>query len=152
MSTGTPQSKLQRLSDDRIIAAIVEAGGYIEHASRLLHCSKQTIYSRIQESAEVKAALEEARDEMDRAADITLLDAVHGKGIFRNDPAARVRAAMFIKNNSPVSKARGWGARTELTGANGGPITLEAWREARTERQQQAAQTTALFEDLSPSE
>lgn len=142
--------RIKLISDERIVAALYAAGGHVEHAAKLCRCSDQTIYNRVSESETVKAALEDARNEMDRAADITLLDALHGKGDFKKDTATRVRAAMFVKNNSPTSKAKGWGTRTEITGVNGGPVTIDDWRADSERRRLEAAATTALFGDSEP--
>lgn len=53
----------KRLTDNQIVCALQKCGGLISHTAKALGCGRTILYSRIQKSATLKKALEDAREE-----------------------------------------------------------------------------------------
>lgn len=64
-----------RVKDSDIVYALKKTGGVITHACKLLNCSHQCIYDRIQQSEEIAKTLEEERKRFDSE----LLDAAENQ-------------------------------------------------------------------------
>ena len=96
--------------------AIAEHRGNITRVARAVKLSRQGVYKRIEASPVLQAAMKEAGE--------TLIDLVEA-GLYELALAGDRTSLIAILNNHPVSKQRGWGQRSELTGANGGPVQVE---------------------------
>jgi hypothetical protein len=96
-----------------IVKALMESKGRVYIAAKMLGCSNDTIYRRSKKTKAIKDAMDKARGE--------LLDEIEG-GLFssalKNEPWAVVFALKTI------GKSRGYIERSELTGADGGPIKV----------------------------
>ena len=106
---------------EEVISAIKDSNGLLAAAARKLGVTRQTVYNYVKKYATVKQALEEARD--------TNLDYTEGK-LMEAIKAGNVTAIMFLLKT--LGKSRGYVERQEVTGADGGKITIEYvndWRD-----------------------
>lgn len=94
----------KRVTDAQMIKAIRHAEGILRTAAENLGCTRQTVYSRVQRSEKVAAALKEAREATIDTAESKLLEQVR-KG--------DVRAIKFYL--SCQGKDRGYVERSEHT-------------------------------------
>jgi acyl-CoA reductase-like NAD-dependent aldehyde dehydrogenase len=108
----------ERLTIAKIKEAIANADGVIAEAARTLGVSRMTIYRRIEESDDLRAAVEDAREELTDIAEREL-----GKAI----RAGNMTAIIFHLKGSPSGRKRGYSERTEITGANGGAIVVKGY-------------------------
>ena len=111
----TTQEKGQaRLTADQIRHALEQASGNVAYAARSLQVSRSTLYRRINESAQLRAVLQDAREELVDIAESALKRAVlNGEGW----------AVCFALKT--LGKSRGYVERQELTGPQGGAIVLK---------------------------
>ena len=96
---------------EEVIKAIYDAHGLLAPTSRILGCTRQTVYNYAKRYATVRQAIDEARDTTLDFAEQQLMKAVK---------AGSVPAIMFLLKT--VGKSRGYVERQELTGADGGAI------------------------------
>lgn len=96
-----------------IIAALIANNGLIHPAAKSLGCTPQTIYSWRDKDADVKAAIENARDSIVDAAEKALLKAVEN-----GEPWA---VSLTLKT---IGKGRGYTERQEITGVDGGAVEI----------------------------
>lgn len=94
-----------------IIKALRKTKGMISLAADELKCDRKTIYNHVKRSAAVRDALEETRGRNLDVAESKLLAAIDAGEL----------AAIFYYL-SRIGRERGYGDRSELTGANGGAI------------------------------
>ena len=98
-------------SIEEVIKAIHDANGLLAPASRILGCSRNTIYNYARKYKTVQQAIDEARETTLDFAEQQLMKAVK---------SGSVPAIMFLLKM--VGKSRGYVERQELTGADGGAI------------------------------
>jgi len=98
--------------------AIAEHRGNITRVALAVELSRKSVYARINASPALQEAMAEARE--------TLIDLVED-GLYELALAGDRTAQIVVLNNHPVSKQRGWGPRSELTGANGGPVVIKGY-------------------------
>lgn len=93
--------------------AIREKRGNLAAAARLLGVSRYTVYKRLEKSQRLQRALSEARETMLDNAETTLYDeALNGN---------TTALIFFLKTQG---KSRGYTERQEVTGADGGELTV----------------------------
>lgn len=101
---------------ESLIDLIAEHRGNVAAIGRAVGHHRHTVQARIDESVLAGRALVDAResriDEVERALYEEAIDA-------RN-----IAALIFILKADPVAKRRGWGERQEVTGKDGGPVTI----------------------------
>jgi hypothetical protein len=108
----------ERLTIAKIKEAIANADGVIAEAARTLGVSRMTIYRRIEESDDLRAAVEDAREELTDIAEREL-----GKAI----RAGNMTAIIFHLKGSPNGRRRGYSERVEMTGPDGGPMVVKGY-------------------------
>jgi acyl-CoA reductase-like NAD-dependent aldehyde dehydrogenase len=108
----------ERLTVAKIKEAIANADGVIAEAARALGVSRMTIYRRIEESDDLREAVEAAREELTDIAEREL-----GKAI----RAGNLTAIIFHLKGSPAGRRRGYSERVEMTGPNGGAIVIKGY-------------------------
>lgn len=96
-----------------ILELIEEHHGNVSLIATAVGCSRPTIYNRINNNPKLLVALDAARERR--------VDSVED-ALFNNAIGGNVAAQIFIMKASPAAKKRGWSDRTEITGADGGPI------------------------------
>ena len=109
---------MAQVTNAKIKKAITDADGVIVDVARAVGVTRQTIYNRIEESPELQAALEEARESLTDTAESEL-----GKAI----RAGNLTAIIFHLKASPTGRRRGYSERLEMTGENGGPIVIKGY-------------------------
>ena len=95
--------------------AIKQKGGNISQAARALGVSRSTIHRQINNSTTLQQVLQDSREELVDIAESALL-----RGVIEGN----MTAVIWTLKASPAAKARGWGERQELTGADGSDITI----------------------------
>ncbi len=109
-----------------IAAAVTLMAGNIEAAAKKLGIARPTVYNRMKQKtggAAIAQAIEDSREALNDDARSVIAFFIRGAKGF-DDPALRLKAASFYLVNSPLGKRDGWGTRTEMTGANGGPLAV----------------------------
>jgi hypothetical protein len=96
-----------------MLDAIKKNGGAVYLAARELGCAPNTIYNRMKKTPALKQAVEDARGEVVDYAEQKLRLA-----ILNGEPWA---IAMALKT---IGKHRGYVERQEVTGADGGAVTV----------------------------
>ena len=99
-------------SDARIAEALAKNAGIYRATARALKCDRHTIERRVKASPTLQIAAREAVENITDIAEGNVF-----KGILDND---KTYTLFFLKCRA---KARGWVERSEVTGADGGPIT-----------------------------
>lgn len=100
-----------------LIELIKKHRGNVSAVARALGLPRSTVQDWIDASTTASTALEDERETRVDVAETVIYKAASEENI---------QAAMFILNNDPRAKKRGWGIqRHELTGADGGPIQTE---------------------------
>tara|TARA_R110002096_G_scaffold316728_4_gene511212 strand:+ start:155 stop:541 length:387 start_codon:yes stop_codon:yes gene_type:complete len=104
------------VSKTRLIAALEKTGGLVSHAAKVLGCSRQAIYKRMEKDAsgDIAAALVDIREMTLDIAEAALLT---------NIKAGKSQDVRFYLET--LGKGRGFVKRTETTGVEGGPIKLD---------------------------
>ena len=92
---------------------VVEYNGNVAAIARKLGVSRATIHKRIQESAALRQAIDDARE--------TMVDNVES-ALYREVLNGNVTAMIFWLKTQ--GKRRGWVERTEITGADAGPLDV----------------------------
>lgn len=114
-----------KLSRTQIVAALRRHMGIVAMAAKELGISRQALGQRIRRSAALKEALRDIEQTCVDAAEGTLLHLV----LVVKDPAS-VRFYMERKG-----KDRGYAARTEVTGKDGGTVNVETIIEGLSDEQ-----------------
>jgi hypothetical protein len=110
---GTPAGD-RKLELELVLAAIGRATGNVSAAAKALGVTRQTLYTFIEENPVAVAALKEARETMlDEAESVLYRKALDG---------STAELLFFLKTQG---KGRGYVERSELTGADGGPVALK---------------------------
>lgn len=112
MAARKPKSYVHQTKES-IIAALLKTNGLVHPAAKALGCTPQTIYSWRDKDADVKAAIEHARDSIVDEAEKSLRKAVEA-----GEPWA---VALALKT---IGKGRGYTERQEITGADGGAVEI----------------------------
>ena len=102
-----------RVTNTRMLEAVKKNGGAVYLAARELGCAPNTIYNRMERVPSIKQAVEDARGEVVDYAEQKLRLA-----ILNGEPWA---IAMALKT---IGKSRGYVERQEVTGADGGAVTV----------------------------
>lgn len=102
-----------RYSAQEVADAISAAGGFVTKAARALGCSPTTVYSYINRHAKCREAVQEARERM--------LDTAEGK-LFQQILDGNMTAIIFYLKTQ--GKGRGYIERQEVTGTDGGAVTI----------------------------
>lgn len=116
-----PAGRPKRYSTEQVIEALTLTKGTITHAARHLGCGPQTVYNYCERYPSVAAAKKHQVAELVDTAQLQLWSAVQ-----RGQPWA----IMFVLKT--LGKDEGFSERTEVTGANGGPIEhahIHLWEE-----------------------
>ena len=105
-----------------LVTKIQEAKGNVSAVARAFGVSRKTIYNYIERYATAQDALDDARETMlDNAESILYKKVLEG---------STPELLFFLKTQG---KRRGYVERSEVTGADGGPLTIEYvndWRNA----------------------
>jgi hypothetical protein len=109
---------MAKVTDAQIKQAITDADGVLAEVARALGVDRKTIYNRIEKSEALQTAVEEARETLTDVAEYEL-----GKAI----RAGNMTAIIFHLKGSPNGRKRGYSERTEITGPDGGPITVKGY-------------------------
>jgi hypothetical protein len=97
-----------------MIDAVERSRGFVSEACRLLRCSRKHFYAKLKDFPTVQQALEDEREKRHDWVESKML-----KGIEAEVPALII---FYLKTQC---RDRGYSERVEVTGANGGPMTLE---------------------------
>jgi hypothetical protein len=110
-------------SDAEIDAALTKSHGILAVAARSLGCARKTIQERINASPDYwKPRLAEYRESIVDKGENVLLNALE-----HPDTKIGLDAAKYLL--TCLGRARGYTTRTEVTGADGGPIEVSDARE-----------------------
>lgn len=90
--------------------------GNLAAIARELHVSRGTVRNRIVDSPKLWNAVESARE--------VYVDEVES-ALYQNALDGNVAAQIFIMKAHPAARRRGWGERTEITGRDGGALTVQ---------------------------
>jgi hypothetical protein len=102
---------MHKIKNSDIEPLIGEKNGNVAAIARALHVQRNTIYDHIAKSPKLAKMLEDSRQ--------TMLDNVESS-LYREVLGGNVTAMIFWLKTQ--GKRRGWVERTEVTGADGGPI------------------------------
>lgn len=105
---------MPRYTHKEIAKALTETRGMIYVAAQRLGCSANTILARMEKSPELRQIREQARGALIDTAELKLAQAVQ---------AGDLGAIKFYLQTQ--ARDRGYVSRTEVTGADGGPIRSE---------------------------
>lgn len=103
----------EKYTKKEIIAALIASKGTVYIAARRLGCAANTVYRFAEKYPEVKEAMHHERGMQIDVAELQLQAAVN-----RGEPWA---IALTLKT---IGKDRGYTERTEVTGADGGPLDI----------------------------
>lgn len=106
----------KRLTVPQIEEALKKTAGNISQAAKTLNVSRNAIYDRIHNSPTLQTVLQNSREELVDIAESALL-----RGVIEGN----MTAIIWTLKASPAAKARGWSERQEVTGADGGAITIK---------------------------
>jgi len=105
---------MPRYSEKQIAKVLTECRGMVYVAAQKLDCSPNTLKARLEKSAALQAVQEQAKGYLVDTAELKLAQAIQ---------AGDLGAIKFYLQTQ--ARDRGYVARTELTGADGGPIISE---------------------------
>jgi hypothetical protein len=108
-----PKKPLARPSIVQIEDAIHKSAGNVTYAAKALGVGRTALHARIAKSPELQKTLQEERESLVDMAE----SALRAEVLDRN-----MTAVIWTLKASPEAKRRGWGERTEITGADGGPV------------------------------
>jgi len=103
---------------EQVIEAIEKSRGLLTHAADVLGCNRVTIYEYAKKYPEVQAAIDSARDRM--------TDVAEGKLFQKISEGDNTALIFYLKTQG---KKRGYVERQEVTGAEGGELTVRVVRE-----------------------
>ena len=98
-----------------LIAQIERQRSNVSAVARHYGRPRSTVQSWIDNSPTATQALEDARETRVDTAEMV---------IYKATAEMNLTAAFFLVNNDPRAKARGWGPRHEVTGAEGGKLEI----------------------------
>lgn len=104
----------KRLTKESVETALRETKGMISLAAKRLGCSRETVYDYIKKYPSVATAIHDEREATLDMAELALFKAI------QNGEAWAI--AMTLKT---IGKQRGYVERQEVTGADGGGITIK---------------------------
>lgn len=113
----------KRLTVQQIEDALKKTAGNISQAAKSLGVNRNTLYNRIHNAPTLQTVLQNSREELVDIAESALL-----RGVIEGN----MTAIIWTLKASPAAKARGWSERTEMTGADGGPIVVVNWDEPKS--------------------
>ena len=99
-----------------IIEQIECTRGNVSAVARLYKRPRSTVQSWIDGSKTAVLALDDARETRVDVAEMV---------VYKAAAEETLQAAFYILNNDPKAKARGWGPRHEITGADSGPLEIK---------------------------
>ncbi len=105
---------MPRYTDKKIADALKASKGMVYVAARQMGCSHNTILARLEKSEKLRAVKEAESEIMLDDAELKLVDAVM---------AGELGAIKYLL--STKGKGRGYVERQEVTGKNGGAVTLK---------------------------
>lgn len=103
----------QRYTAEEVAAAVYECKGLASIAAQRLGCSAKTVRNYVDKYPTVKEAIAQAREDLKDNAESRLLA--------RIDADDLTAIIFFLKTQA---KDRGYVERSEVTGAEGGPLSL----------------------------
>lgn len=106
----------KRLTIQQIEDALTKTAGNISQAAKALGVNRNTLYNRINKSAQLATVLQNTREELVDIAESALRREVLN---------GNMTAIIWTLKASPAAKARGWSERQEVTGADGSAITVK---------------------------
>lgn len=106
----------KRLTVQQIEDALKKTAGNISQAAKTLGVNRNTLYNRIHNAPTLQTVLQNSREELVDIAESALL-----RGVIEGN----MTAVIWTLKASPAAKSRGWSERTEMTGADGGAITIK---------------------------
>jgi hypothetical protein len=109
------------LTAEKMIDALKEARGFVSKACFILGCGRTHFYSKLKQYTTVQQALEDIREERTDFVENKLMNLID---------AENVTAIIFYLKTQ--AKHRGYVERQEITGADGGKLTIEYvndWRD-----------------------
>lgn len=109
---------MAKVTDAQLKKAITDADGVLSEVARALGIDRKTVYNRIEQSEDLQATVEQARETLTDVAEFEL-----GKAI----RAGNMTAIIFHLKGSPTGRKRGYSERTEITGLDGGPIVVKGY-------------------------
>lgn len=107
---------LTRPSVVQIEDAIRKSAGNVTYAAKALGVGRTALHARIAKSPDLQRVLQEERESLVDMAE----SALRAEVLARN-----MTAVIWTLKASPEAKRRGWGERTEVTGADGGAVVHE---------------------------
>ena len=107
-------SRVNGHTAEQVIDAIRRNNGLLAAAARDLGIDRVTVYRYVKRYPTIAPALEDARE--------TTLDFAEGQ-LMKAVKAGNVTAIMFLLKT--VGKSRGYVDRQEVTGADGGPLSIK---------------------------
>ena len=110
---GQPQ---KRVTVAQIEEALKKKAGNISQAAKALGVDRNTVYAHIKASPTLQTVLQNSREELVDIAESALL-----RGVIEGN----MTAVIWTLKASSAAKARGWSERQEVTGADGGAITIK---------------------------
>ena len=108
-----------RVSDKAIIQALKLSAGKVSLAAKKIGCHFDTIYDHAKSNPEIRRVMAQEREELLDLSECQLKAAV-----------LRGEAWAICFSLKCQGKDRGWVERAEITGANGGPLQLQAVKNA----------------------
>lgn len=119
MSDGTDTEKLdwsdrRKIPRDRVIQVLRQERGNITSAAAILGCVRFTLYTYIKDDEDLQQILKDARQSICDNAETSL-----SRAVLSGEPWA---TCFTLKT---IGKDRGYVERSEVTGADGGPIQHE---------------------------
>ena len=108
----TPQ---KRPTVAQVEDAIRKAAGNVTYAAKALGVGRTALHARIAKSPDLQRVLQEEREALVDMAE----SALRAEVLDRN-----MTAIIWTLKASPEAKRRGWSERHEMTGPDGGPLTI----------------------------
>ena len=105
-----------------LINQIERARSNVSAVARHYGRPRSTVQSWIDASPTATQALKDARETRVDTAEMV---------VYKSAAEENLSAAFYILNNDPRAKARGWGPRHEITGADGGEFVIKRIIEQR---------------------
>lgn len=99
--------------------ALRQTAGNVTAAANELGVHRSTVYRHIQNSTTLQTILEDERESLVDIAESALR---------RQVLEGNITAIIWTLKASPAAKARGWGERQEVTGANGDAVLIRVDR------------------------
>jgi hypothetical protein len=104
---------MAQVSNKKIIGAIMRHRGLLAPAAESIGIARSTIYDRAKKSEAIRTAIDEARETMIDKAESKLFESVEARDAWA--------VQFYLKTQA---KNRGYVERSELTGADGGPVDV----------------------------